>query len=104
MPRRLRALKLRLDPGSRALAAQDFRHTSQGDHKRVANFIRRLERTFYVAYGREGMSVETRDTLLHGQLQDALKHELMQAPAVSGARRIRSFVWPHGTRRSAWRS
>ena len=30
------------------------------------------------------MSSETRDTLLHGQLQDGLKHELMRAPAVSG--------------------
>ena len=79
------ALRLRLDPGSRTLAAQDFRHTSQTDEERVADFIRRLERTFNVAYGREGMSSETRDTLLHGQLQDGLKHELMRAPAVSGA-------------------
>ena len=79
------ALRLRLDPGSRTLAAQDFRHTSQIDEERVADFIRRLERTFNVAYGREGMSSETRDTLLHGQLQDGLKHDLMRAPAVSGA-------------------
>ena len=79
------ALRTQLDPGSRALAAQDFRHTSQGDEEKVADFIRRLERTFNVAYGREGMSSETRATLLHGQLQDGLKHELMRAPAVSGA-------------------
>ncbi len=76
---------MRLDPGSRTLAAQDFRHTSQADDEKVADFIRRLERTFNVAYGREGMSTETRDTLLHGQLQDGLKHELMRAAAVSGA-------------------
>ena len=81
----IKALRLRLDPGSRTLAAQEFHHTSQGDNEKVAYFIGRLECTFNVAYGREGMSVETRDTLLHGQLQDALKHELMQAPAVSGA-------------------
>ena len=31
------------------------------------------------------MSTETRDTLLQGQLQDGLKHELMRAAAVSGA-------------------
>lgn len=31
------------------------------------------------------MSSETRDTLLHGQLQDGLRHEIMKAPAVSGA-------------------
>ena len=96
------ALRLRLDPGSRALAAQDFRHTCQGDHERVADFIRRLERTFNVAYGREGMSAETRDTLLHGQLQDALKHELMRAPAVSGA--TKDFVWPCAMKRSDWPS
>ena len=58
--------------------------TSQGDNEKVADFIRRLERTFNVSYGREGMSAETRDTPLHTQLQDALKHELMQAPAISG--------------------
>ena len=81
----VKALRLRLDPGSRTLAAQEFCHTYQGDTEKVADFIRRLERTFNVAYGREGMSVETRDTLLHGQLQDGLKHDLMQAPAVSGA-------------------
>ena len=81
----VKALRLRLDPGSRTLAAQEFRHTTQGDTERVADFIRWLEHTFNIAYGREGMSVETRDTLLHGQLQDALKHDLMRAPAVSGA-------------------
>ena len=31
------------------------------------------------------MFVETRNTLLHGQLQDGLKQELTRAPAVSGA-------------------
>lgn len=31
------------------------------------------------------MSQETRDTLLHGQLQEGLKYELMRGPAVSGA-------------------
>ena len=81
----IEALRLRLDPGSRTLAAQEFRHTSQGDEEKVADFIRRPEWTFNVAYGREGMSAETRDTLLHGQLQDGLRHEIMQAPAVSGA-------------------
>lgn len=85
------ALRLRLDPGSRTLAAQDFRHTAQNDDERVADFIRRLERTFNVAYGREGMSTETRDTLLHGQLQDGLKHELMKAAAVSGAQSYKAL-------------
>ena len=84
-PDAVKALHLRLDPGSRTLAAQEFRHTTQGDTEKVADFIRRLERTFNIAYGMEGISVETRDTLLHGQLQDVLKHDLMQSPAVSGA-------------------
>ena len=77
----IEALHVRLDPDSQTLAAQDFWHTSQGDEE----VIRRLEHTFNVAYGREGMSREIRDTLLHGHLQDGLKHELMRAAAVSGA-------------------
>lgn len=56
----------RLDPGSRTLAAQDFRHTVQREDEPVPDFIRRLERTFNIAYGREGMTGETRDTLLYG--------------------------------------
>ena len=79
------SLRGRLDPGSRTLAAQDFRHTCQEDKEPVATFIRRLERTFQVAYGHDSMSVETRDTLLHGQLQEGLQQEIMRAPAVSGA-------------------
>ena len=78
-------LRGRLEPQSRALAAQDFRHTSQGDQETVADFIRRLERTFTIAYGQDGMSLETRQTLLHGQLQEGLRYNLMKAPAVSGA-------------------
>ena len=67
------------------MAAQDFRHLSQADTESVANYIRRLERTFRVAYGRDNMSKETRETLLHSQLQEGLYYELMKAPAVSGA-------------------
>ena len=40
------ALRRRLDPGSKAMAAQDFRHISQGEGEGVSSFIRRLERTF----------------------------------------------------------
>ena len=79
------ALRSRLDPGGRALAAQDFRHTAQGEAESAADFIRRLERTFCIAYGRDGMSGETRDTLLHGQLQEGLQYDIMKAPSVSGA-------------------
>ena len=34
------------------------------------------------------MSTETCNALLHGQLQDGLKQELMRTPAVSGAQNI----------------
>ena len=46
------ALRTRLDPGGRALAAQDFRHTVQRESEAVGDFVRRLERTFQIAYGR----------------------------------------------------
>ena len=81
----------RLDPGSKALAVQDFRHISQGDKEKIADFISRLEHTFKVAYGRDPMSEETRDALLHGQLQDELRYELMRAPAVSGAQTFKEL-------------
>lgn len=79
------ALRSRLNPGGRALAAQDFHHTVQGETELVADFIRCLERTFRIAYGRDSMSAETRDTLLHSQLQEGLRYDLMRGPAVSGA-------------------
>ena len=79
------ALRSRLDPGSRVLAAQDFRHASQHEGESVADFIRRLEQLFKLAYGRDGMSEETRGTLLHGQLQEGLRYEIMKGPAVSGS-------------------
>lgn len=57
------ALQGRLDPGSKTMAAQDFRHATQGEGESVSDFIRRLERTFHLAYGRDGMQLETRDAL-----------------------------------------
>ena len=63
----------------------------------VADFIRRLERTFTIAYGQDGMSLETRQTLLHGQLQEGLQYNLMKAPAVSDTL---SCAWPLKMKRS----
>ena len=80
------AMTGKLDAGSRALAAQDFRHATQGPQETVSDYVLRLERIFRRAYGREHMTKETRKTLLHGQLQEGLKYVLMKAPAVSGAR------------------
>ena len=87
------ALRGRLEPQTRALAAQDFRHTSQGDQETVADFIRRPERKFTIAYEQNGMSLETRQTLLHGQLQEGLRYNLMKAPAVSGPQNTLSCAW-----------
>ena len=56
-----------LDPGSKMLAAQDFRCALQQREEAVADYIRRLERAFRQAYGADGMSSETRDALLFGQ-------------------------------------
>jgi len=81
----IQTLRGKMEPANKALTAQDFRHISQGDQESVAELIRHLECTFKVAYGRDSMSQETCYALLHGQLQDALKHEIMKAPAVSGA-------------------
>ena len=76
------ALRGCLDHGIRVLAAQDFRHLRQGSREKVADFFRRLERTFKQALGRDTMQQETRDMLLFAKLQEG---NLMEAPAVSGA-------------------
>ena len=78
-------LKKRLDPGSKIVAAQDFRHAAQREEEPIADYIRRLEQIFRTAYGRDGMSSETKDTLLFSQMQEGLQYELMESPAVSGA-------------------
>ena len=67
------------------MAAQDFRHPSQREGEPVADFIRRLEQLFKLAYGRDGMSDETRAALLHRQMQEGLRYDIMKAPAVSGS-------------------
>ena len=48
-------------------------------------FVRCLERTFQIAYGRAGILPETWDALLYSQLQEGPSHRIMEAPAVSGA-------------------
>ena len=44
------AHRSRLDPGSEAMAAQDFRLASQEEGEKVSDFIRCLEQTFCLAY------------------------------------------------------
>ena len=87
----VRSLRDRLGYGSRILAAQDFRHTSQKSGEPVSDFIRRLERSFTVAYGKDDMSDETRSTLLYGQLQEGLRYDIMKSPGVSGAQSYREL-------------
>ncbi len=62
------ALRARLDPGSKTLAAQDFRHTVQSPTESVPDYIRRLKRNFRIAYGREGLSTDARGALLYSQM------------------------------------
>ena len=38
----VKALKGRLDPGTRVMAAQDFRHAAQEDEEKVRDFIHHL--------------------------------------------------------------
>ena len=80
----VQALRTRLDPGSKVLAAQDFRHAVQKDEEPVSDYIQRVERCFQIAYGRDNFSAETREAILFGQLQDGLKFGIMKSPAVSG--------------------
>ena len=51
----------------------------------MADFNCCLERAFQVAYGRDRMSAETKETILFRQLQEGLRMELLRGPAVSGA-------------------
>ena len=80
------ALKSRLEPRDKALAAQDFRHATQERSETVADYIRRIERAFQLAYGRDGMLRETREMILFTQLQEGLLYRLLESPAVSGAK------------------
>ena len=80
------AIKARLDQGTKVLAAQDFRHTTQKEFETVTDFICRLERAFRIAYGVDPISKETREAFLYGQLQEGLRQELMRSSAVYGAR------------------
>lgn len=81
----VQALKAQLDPGSCALAAQEFRNALQHEKESVSDYITRLERSFQIAYGHESLTPETRDAFLYSQLQAGLKLILMESPAVSGS-------------------
>ena len=94
------ALRTRLDPGGKTLAALDFRHTVQQEGEAVSEFICRIERTFQIAYGRDDMSKETKETLLHGQVQEGLRDEIMRSPVYLEHKHIKNCALPPGTRKS----
>ena len=82
----IEALRSRLDSTNRPMATQEFRHSIQRSGESVADYIRRLEKAYQLAYGKDSLSSEVRDALLYGQLYDGLRYSLMSGPSVSGAR------------------
>ena len=96
------ALRARLDSTNRTMAAQEFRHKLQREG--VAEFIRRLEKAYQVAYSKDALPSATREALLYSQMYDGLCYDLMRGPAVSGARdyrelcvaaKVKSIDWLH---------
>ena len=70
----------------------DFRHITQKENESVSDFIMRLECTFQIAFGHDHMSLDARDVLLYGKLQDGLRIDLVsKAPAISGAQNYREL-------------
>ena len=73
------------------MAAQEFRHTIQRPGESVAEFIRRLEKAYQVAYGKDSLNHDTREALLYSQLYDGLSYALMRGPSVSGGQNYRAL-------------
>ena len=65
----IRNLRDRLDPCSKILAGQDFRHTVQGDKEIVADYVCRLEKAFRIAFSNDKLGKETKEIMLYCQLQ-----------------------------------
>ena len=85
------ALRSRLDSTNRTVAAQDFCYSIQRQGESVADFIRRLEKAYQLAYGKDSLNPAVRDALLYGQMYDGLRYNLMTGPAVSGAQNYREL-------------
>ena len=73
------ALSSKFNFGSCSLAAQDFRHATQGPSETVSDYILRLEKVFRQAYRQDSMGAETWRMLLYAQLQEGLRYTLMKA-------------------------
>ena len=84
----VKALREKLDPGNQIL---DFCYTSQQSSETVSNFIARLERVFQTGFGRENLSIEIREMLLYGQLQEGHPYVLMESPSIAGAKNYKEL-------------
>ena len=84
-PKTIDALHSRLDLGSKTMAMHEFRHSVQRTGEGVQDYIRRLGKTYRVAYGQDDLIPTIQDALLYRQLYEGLYYELVQSPAVSGA-------------------
>ena len=62
------------------------------DKESISSYIQRLERAFVVAYGRDELTDETKNTMLHSQLQEGLRYDIMRSPAVSGSQSYKELV------------
>ena len=87
----IEGLRTRFNPGSKTMAAQDFCHSLQRDGEVISDFIRRLEKTYQIAYGKDDLNAATWDALLYGQLYEGLCYDVMLSPAVSGAQGYREL-------------
>ena len=87
----VKVLTLRLDQDSLMAAVQDFRHACQQDNEMVTDYIRRLERCYQLAYGKDKLSSETKEAILFGQLQAGLIYQIVKSPAVSGSQSYREL-------------
>ena len=59
--------------------------TMQGDSDTVADFVCHLEKAFRVAFESDGLSWETKEVMLYGQLQEGLCLGILRSLSVSGA-------------------
>ena len=67
------------DPARKTMAAQDFRHSAQKSGECVPDFIRKLEKTYQIANGKDDLSQDTRDALLYSQLYEGQCYDLMHS-------------------------
>ena len=82
-PKAVDALCSRLDSINRTLAAKKFWHLLQQREESVAGYIRRLEKAYQVAYGKDSLPPGTRDDLLYTQMYNGLRYDVMHGSAMS---------------------